>query len=153
MVSSFSVVIAGAWVVSVLWVVSSLLVVILGAWVVSVLLWTPWIVAWPYIEGRRTVADIIPVNSPERLATTPCVSSSYSESPLLPSITASLFHFRLETYQFHISFPLHSLSSSLGSKNGPSRRLLHSVLEVQRISDNSDCGGSFLSACSNAIVA
>jgi len=26
-----------------------------GAWVVSVLLWTPWIVAWPYIEGRRTV--------------------------------------------------------------------------------------------------
>jgi len=30
---------------------------IAGAWVVSVLLWTPWIVAWPYIEGRREVPD------------------------------------------------------------------------------------------------
>jgi len=30
---------------------------IAGAWVVSTLLWTPWIVAWPYIEGRRTVPD------------------------------------------------------------------------------------------------
>ena len=28
---------------------------IAGAWVVSALLWTPWIVAWPFIEGRRTV--------------------------------------------------------------------------------------------------
>jgi hypothetical protein len=28
---------------------------IAGAWTVSALLWTPWIVAWPYIEGRRTV--------------------------------------------------------------------------------------------------
>ena len=25
------------------------------AWVVSTLLWTPWIVAWPYVEGERTV--------------------------------------------------------------------------------------------------
>jgi len=32
-------------------------VLIAGAWVVSVLLWTPWIVAWPYIEGRREVPD------------------------------------------------------------------------------------------------
>ena len=30
---------------------------IAGAWVVSVLLWTPWIFAWPYIEGRREVPD------------------------------------------------------------------------------------------------
>jgi len=30
-------------------------VMIAGAWVVSALLWTPWIVAWPYIEGQRTV--------------------------------------------------------------------------------------------------
>lgn len=28
---------------------------IAGAWVVSALLWTPWIVAWPHIEGERTV--------------------------------------------------------------------------------------------------
>jgi len=28
---------------------------IAGAWVVSVLLWTPWIWAWPYIEGVWTV--------------------------------------------------------------------------------------------------
>ena len=28
-----------------------------GAWLVSVLLWTPWIIAWPYIEGRREVPD------------------------------------------------------------------------------------------------
>jgi len=28
---------------------------IAGAWVVSALLWTPWIMAWPYIEGKRTV--------------------------------------------------------------------------------------------------
>jgi len=28
---------------------------IAGAWIVSALLWTPWILAWPYIEGRRTV--------------------------------------------------------------------------------------------------
>lgn len=28
---------------------------IAGAWLISALLWTPWIVAWPYIEGRRTV--------------------------------------------------------------------------------------------------
>ncbi|KAL4238516.1 Muscarinic acetylcholine receptor M5 [Mactra antiquata] len=27
------------------------------AWLVSVLLWTPWIFAWPYIEGERTVPD------------------------------------------------------------------------------------------------
>ena len=25
------------------------------AWIISVLLWTPWIFAWPYMEGRRTV--------------------------------------------------------------------------------------------------
>ena len=25
------------------------------AWIISVLLWTPWIFAWPYIEGQRTV--------------------------------------------------------------------------------------------------
>ena len=30
---------------------------IAGAWVVSTLLWTPWIVAWPHIEGHRTVPD------------------------------------------------------------------------------------------------
>jgi len=30
---------------------------IAGAWLISALLWTPWIVAWPYIEGRRTVPD------------------------------------------------------------------------------------------------
>jgi len=28
-----------------------------GAWLVSILLWTPWIIAWPYIEGRREVPD------------------------------------------------------------------------------------------------
>ena len=27
------------------------------AWVISALLWTPWIFAWPYIEGERTVPD------------------------------------------------------------------------------------------------
>lgn len=32
-------------------------VLIAGAWVVSVLLWTPWIVAWPHIEGGRAVPD------------------------------------------------------------------------------------------------
>lgn len=30
---------------------------ILVAWIVSSLLWTPWIFAWPYIEGVRTVPD------------------------------------------------------------------------------------------------
>jgi len=30
---------------------------IAGAWLVSVLLWTPWIIAWPHIEGRREVPD------------------------------------------------------------------------------------------------
>ena len=27
------------------------------AWGISVLLWPPWIYAWPYIEGERTVPD------------------------------------------------------------------------------------------------
>lgn len=27
------------------------------AWLISVLLWTPWIFAWPHIEGKRTVPD------------------------------------------------------------------------------------------------
>lgn len=27
------------------------------AWIISVLLWTPWIFAWPYIEGQRNVPD------------------------------------------------------------------------------------------------
>ena len=27
------------------------------AWVISALLWTPWIFAWPYIEGERTVPN------------------------------------------------------------------------------------------------
>ena len=27
------------------------------AWVISAFLWTPWIFAWPHIEGRRTVPD------------------------------------------------------------------------------------------------
>ncbi|XP_070180310.1 muscarinic acetylcholine receptor DM1-like [Littorina saxatilis] len=27
------------------------------AWIISVLLWTPWIFAWPYIEGKRTVKE------------------------------------------------------------------------------------------------
>src|SRR6218665_3619287 len=30
---------------------------ILVAGIVSALMWTPWIVAWPHIEGRRTVPD------------------------------------------------------------------------------------------------
>lgn len=29
----------------------------MSAWVVSLLLWPPWIYAWPYIEGKRTVPD------------------------------------------------------------------------------------------------
>jgi len=33
-------------------------VMITGAWVVSALLWTPWIVAWPHLEGRRTVPPL-----------------------------------------------------------------------------------------------
>lgn len=32
-------------------------VMICVAWGVSALLWTPWIFAWPYIEGQRTVPD------------------------------------------------------------------------------------------------
>lgn len=28
---------------------------ILFVWVISIVLWTPWIFAWPYIEGKRTV--------------------------------------------------------------------------------------------------
>ncbi|XP_034945736.1 muscarinic acetylcholine receptor DM1 isoform X2 [Chelonus insularis] len=28
-----------------------------GAWGVSLLLWPPWIYAWPYLEGKRTVPD------------------------------------------------------------------------------------------------
>jgi len=31
---------------------------IAGAWTVSALLWTPWIVAWPHLEGRRTVPPL-----------------------------------------------------------------------------------------------
>jgi muscarinic acetylcholine receptor M3 len=27
------------------------------AWGVSLALWPPWIFAWPYIEGKRTVPD------------------------------------------------------------------------------------------------
>ncbi|KAK6182874.1 hypothetical protein SNE40_010460 [Patella caerulea] len=27
------------------------------AWVISALMWTPWIFAWPYIEGKRTVPE------------------------------------------------------------------------------------------------
>ena len=30
---------------------------ILSAWGVSALVWPPWIVAWPYIEGERTVPE------------------------------------------------------------------------------------------------
>jgi len=33
-------------------------VMIAGAWTVSALLWTPWIVAWPHLEGRRTVPPL-----------------------------------------------------------------------------------------------
>jgi len=33
-------------------------VMIAGAWTVSTLLWTPWIVAWPHLEGRRTVPPL-----------------------------------------------------------------------------------------------
>ncbi len=28
---------------------------IFAAWGVSAVMWPPWIIAWPYIEGRRTV--------------------------------------------------------------------------------------------------
>jgi len=31
---------------------------IAGAWVVSALLWTPWIIAWPHLEGGRTVPPL-----------------------------------------------------------------------------------------------
>ena len=27
------------------------------AWIISLILWPPWIIAWPYIEGKRTVPD------------------------------------------------------------------------------------------------
>ncbi|KAL8611172.1 hypothetical protein ACOMHN_064462 [Nucella lapillus] len=32
-------------------------VMICTAWIISVLLWTPWIFAWPHIEGQRNVPD------------------------------------------------------------------------------------------------
>ncbi|ELT95769.1 hypothetical protein CAPTEDRAFT_199003 [Capitella teleta] len=32
-------------------------IMITFAWAISAVLWTPWIVAWPYIEGKRTVPD------------------------------------------------------------------------------------------------
>ena len=32
-------------------------VMISTAWIVSVLLWTPWIFAWPYIDGKRLVPE------------------------------------------------------------------------------------------------
>ncbi|WAR18390.1 ACM2-like protein [Mya arenaria] len=32
-------------------------IMIACAWIVSILLWTPWIIAWPYIEGQRTVPE------------------------------------------------------------------------------------------------
>jgi len=31
---------------------------IAGAWTVSALLWTPWIIAWPHLEGERTVPPL-----------------------------------------------------------------------------------------------
>ena len=31
---------------------------IAGAWMVSALLWTPWIIAWPYLEGGRMVPPL-----------------------------------------------------------------------------------------------
>ena len=30
-------------------------IMITCAWVISAVMWTPWIIAWPYIEGKRTV--------------------------------------------------------------------------------------------------
>jgi len=33
-------------------------VMIAAAWMVSALLWTPWIIAWPYLEGQRTVPPL-----------------------------------------------------------------------------------------------
>jgi muscarinic acetylcholine receptor M3 len=30
---------------------------IASAWGISLLLWPPWIIAWPYIEGKRTVPE------------------------------------------------------------------------------------------------
>lgn len=32
-------------------------IMIVMAWIISFLLWPPWIFAWPYIEGQRTVPD------------------------------------------------------------------------------------------------
>ncbi|KAF4532731.1 hypothetical protein B566_EDAN011923, partial [Ephemera danica] len=32
-------------------------VMIGSAWGISLLLWPPWIIAWPYIEGKRTVPE------------------------------------------------------------------------------------------------
>ena len=33
------------------------IMMICTSWVISVLLWTPWIFAWPYLEGKRTVPE------------------------------------------------------------------------------------------------
>ncbi len=30
---------------------------IFSAWAISAMVWPPWIIAWPYIEGERTVPD------------------------------------------------------------------------------------------------
>ena len=30
---------------------------IFSAWAISAVVWPPWIIAWPYIEGGRTVPD------------------------------------------------------------------------------------------------
>ncbi len=32
-------------------------IMITCAWVISALMWTPWIIAWPYIEGKRSVPE------------------------------------------------------------------------------------------------
>ena len=32
-------------------------IMISTAWIVSILMWTPWIFAWPFIEGKRTIPE------------------------------------------------------------------------------------------------
>ncbi|KAK2156563.1 hypothetical protein LSH36_210g07012 [Paralvinella palmiformis] len=69
-------------------------VLISGAWIVSAALWTPWIVAWPYIEGERTVpagrCEIQFLSTNQYITIITAVAAFY-----LPVVVMSVLYYRI----------------------------------------------------------
>lgn len=109
------------------------------AWAVSVLLWTPWIISWPYIEGKRTVPDtecyiqFLTTNAFLTIAT--ALAAFY-----IPVSVMTILYFKIykETEKRQKRIPMLQAYAKISMKNKRYRNCSVSNMRPSSISGNGD---------------